>query len=130
MHLAEILTQAIANGDYETAWPGGLPRASELAATGVRAYILATIGDDVASDPSASRGSILCTVGIEISPWYGVDGDEHWEVSNAATVAGSAHSSTGLRDELIRLGVRDCVLDVGAAVVTQQILPLLQDDEQ
>lgn len=123
--LTEIVKHAIASGDYATAWPGGLPRQAELSAHGARAFIVAANVQQVTVDRSGPRASIVCTIGIRIAPWYGVDGGEHWEVSNAATATGTARTKTGLRDELVRLGVRDCVLEVGAAVMKQQILPFL-----
>lgn len=130
--LAAIVKDTIASRAYATAWPGGLPRQAELAASGARAYIVASTIHEVEVKRKGSRASITCRVEIRIAPWYGVDGGEHWELTNAAVATGTARVTTGLRDELVRLGVRDCVLDVAEAVTADKILPFLRrlDDRE
>jgi hypothetical protein len=63
--------------------------------------------------PRTSTGTAtVCVLAIEIDSWYGV-GDERWELSNAATaVLPPGERSPSIREELVRIGVRDCVLDV------------------
>ncbi|MBA3395523.1 MAG: hypothetical protein H0T89_22940 [Deltaproteobacteria bacterium] len=124
--MTAIVKDTIASGAYATAWPGGLPRQAELAASGARAYIVAATVHEVAVERKGRRASIMCRVEIRIAPWYGVDGGEAWELTKAAVATGTARATTGLRDELVRLGVRDCVLDVGEAVTADKILPFLR----
>ncbi|MBA3817443.1 MAG: hypothetical protein H0X17_01000 [Deltaproteobacteria bacterium] len=124
--LTEIVKAAIADHDYATAWPGGLPSASELTANNARAFIVAATVSKVEVRRTGPRASIECTVAIRISPWYGVDGGEAWETATAASATGSARATTGLHEELIQVGVRNCVLEVGETVTTQRILPFLR----
>ncbi|HLL21544.1 MAG TPA: hypothetical protein VK427_05405 [Kofleriaceae bacterium] len=54
--------------------------------------------------PKATPGAaIVCSLAIEIDAWYGVGADK-WELTNASVPA--------LREELARIGIRDCVLDI------------------
>ncbi len=130
--LTAIVRETIASGAYATAWPGGLPRQAELAARGARAYIVASTVHEVEVKRTGRRASILCRVEIRISPWYGVDGGDAWEPTNGAVAGGTARATTGLRDEIVRLGVRDCVLELGEAVTAGKILPFLRglDDRE
>ena len=66
--------------------------------------------------PRGTPGAdIVCSLAIQIDAWYGV-GDERWELThaNADSTASMrpARSSQNIREELSRIGIRDCVLDV------------------
>ena len=61
--------------------------------------------------PRAVPGaSIVCSIAIEIDAWYGVT-DDRWELTRATTML-PVRRSSNLREELARIGIRDCVLDV------------------
>lgn len=72
--------------------------------------------------PRGTPGAnIVCSLAIQIDAWYGV-GDDRWELSHAnASSNGNAdststmrpaRSSQNIREELARIGVRNCALDV------------------
>jgi hypothetical protein len=64
--------------------------------------------------PRMAPGSALvCSMAIAIDAWYGF-GDEKWEVTKAEldTRMSTVRASSNLREELSRIGVRDCVLDL------------------
>lgn len=69
--------------------------------------------------PRGAEGAdIVCSLAIEIDAWYGVS-DERWELTNAAEALEHAtepmrpaRSSKNIREELARIGVRNCVLDM------------------
>lgn len=89
----EWLQAAVARGDLETAMRG--------------AYV-----------PRGTPGSdILCSLAIQIDAWYGV-GDDRWELTHASEdlltsePMRRARSSRNMREELARIGIRDCILDV------------------
>jgi len=121
--LRAIVREAIAEASYATEWPGGLPSASDLAANGARAFIVAATIDHIAIKRAGARAAIDCSVLVRIAPWYGIDGGEQWETATAAMARGRARATTSPRHE--RVGIRDCVLEVGQEVTTKQILPFL-----
>jgi hypothetical protein len=114
--------RALASGEFETTWPGELPRSSELEMRGSRAFIVAATVHEVSID----RTSIRCRVGVRVAPWHGVDGGERWEGANTATAMGSARVTTRARAGAADQGVRDCVSEVVASVVTNRIVPFLR----
>jgi hypothetical protein len=59
----------------------------------------------------APGAAAVCSLAIEIESWYGV-GDERWELMNASSSMMPARRSLNIREELARIGIRDCVLDV------------------
>lgn len=69
--------------------------------------------------PRVTEGAdIVCSLAIEIDAWYGVS-DERWELTNASDVTEHviepmrpARSSKNIREELARIGIRNCVLDM------------------
>jgi hypothetical protein len=63
--------------------------------------------------PPTPGAQIVCSMAIQIDTWYGV-GDERWELSKADTEArmSTVRPSSNMREELARIGIRDCVLDV------------------
>jgi hypothetical protein len=64
--------------------------------------------------PRMAPGSaIVCSMAIAIDAWYGF-GDEKWELTKAELDMrmSTVHASSNLREELSRIGVRDCVLDL------------------
>lgn len=64
--------------------------------------------------PRAVPGAaIVCSMAIAIDAWYGF-GDEKWELTKAEldTRMSTVRASSNLREELSRIGVRDCVLDM------------------
>ena len=64
--------------------------------------------------PRATAGAhIVCSMAIQIDAWYGF-GDERWELTKADTEAtmSTVRPSSNMREELARIGIRDCVLDV------------------
>jgi hypothetical protein len=109
--------RALESSDFNTAWPGELPRSSELELRGARAFIVAATVHEVTVD----RASVRCRVGVRVAPWHGVDGGERWEDASTATAMGSARVSGVARD-----GVRDCVSEVVESVVTKRIAPFLR----
>lgn len=60
--------------------------------------------------PRAAGGMLVCSIAIEIEPWYGV-ADERWELTRATTPQDVRAPSENLREELARIGIHDCVLD-------------------
>ena len=80
-------------------------------------------GDDItqvirgAYVPRGTPGAhIVCSLAIAIDAWYGV-GDERWELMNASSEESSetmrpARRTQNIREELARIGIRDCVLDM------------------
>ena len=60
----------------------------------------------------APGAAIVCSMAIAIDAWYGF-GDDKWELTNAdlETRMSMVHASSNMRDELSRIGIRDCVLD-------------------
>jgi len=61
--------------------------------------------------PRAVPGaSLVCSIAIQIDAWYGVT-DDRWELTRATTML-PVRRSSNLREELARIGIRDCVLDV------------------
>jgi hypothetical protein len=52
---------------------------------------------------SGPGAAIMCSLAVQIDAWYGV-GDERWEMTNA--------NASGMHEELARMGIRDCVLDM------------------
>lgn len=61
---------------------------------------------------SVPGAAIVCSLAIDIEPWYGVS-DERWELSRANTTAMlPSRPSANIREELARIGIRDCVLDI------------------
>lgn len=59
-------------------------------------------------------GHIVCSLAIQIDAWYGV-GDDRWELTNADIVPElmmPLRASSTMREELARIGIRDCVLDM------------------
>ena len=54
--------------------------------------------------------AIVCSLAIQIDAWYGV-GDERWELTHAQTSMLPARNTRNIREELARIGIRDCVLD-------------------
>ena len=58
--------------------------------------------------------AIVCSMAIAIEAWYGF-GDERWELTNADaeldTRMSTIRASSNMREELARIGIRDCVLD-------------------
>ena len=65
--------------------------------------------------PRATPGGyIVCSLAIQIDAWYGV-GDERWELTNADIIPEfmmPLRASSTMREELARIGIRDCVLDM------------------
>lgn len=69
--------------------------------------------------PRGTPGAdMVCSLAIEIDAWYGVS-DERWELTNASESVEHvtepmrpARNSKNIREELARIGIRDCVLDV------------------
>ena len=68
--------------------------------------------------PRGTPGAaIVCSLAIQIDAWYGV-ADERWELTHAASeeLSGEtmlpARRTRNLREELSRIGIRDCVLDL------------------
>lgn len=65
--------------------------------------------------PRATPGGyIVCSLAIQIDAWYGV-GDERWELTNADLIPDlmmPLRASSAMREELARIGIRDCVLDM------------------
>lgn len=123
--MADSIRRALATNELSTAWPGELPKSSELALHGSRAFVVAATVHEVKIDTAGRRAMIACRVGIRVAPWYGVDGGEKWEGTNTATAMGSARvsTSTGATEQ----GVHDCVTEVATSVVTNRIVPFLRD---
>jgi hypothetical protein len=64
--------------------------------------------------PPASGADMVCSLAIAIDAWYGV-GDERWELTNADVVPDimlPVRPTSNMREELARIGIRDCVLDL------------------
>ncbi|MDQ3333578.1 MAG: hypothetical protein M4D80_00220 [Myxococcota bacterium] len=64
--------------------------------------------------PRATPGAhLVCSMAIQIDAWYGF-GDERWELTKADTDAtmSTVRPSSNMREELARIGIRDCVLDL------------------
>lgn len=64
--------------------------------------------------PRTTPGAaIACATAISIDAWYGV-GDEKWSMTKAGYAARMpmAFASSNLREELARIGIRDCILDL------------------
>ena len=109
--------RAVASGDFDTAWPGELPRSQELELRGSRAFIVAATVHEVTVD----RAAIRCRVGVRVAPWHGVDGGERWDSESTATAMGSARVIGASAN-----GVRDCVNEVVESVVAKRIVPFLR----
>ena len=62
--------------------------------------------------PQGSPGAAsVCSLAIQIDSWYGV-ADERWELVNASSMMMPARGPLNIREELARIGIRDCVLDI------------------
>ena len=82
-------------------------------------------GDDLATVmrgayvPRGTPGAdMVCSLAIQIDAWYGV-GDERWELTHATAFESDAsepmrraRDSRSMREELARIGIRDCILDL------------------
>jgi hypothetical protein len=94
-------------GSTSPATPAGPARLAEIA----RASAWAHARPWFVGLPIPAGTATVCGLRLEIAPWYGAD-DTLWTVTQASTML---LVEPGIREELSRLGVRDCVLDVTTA---------------
>jgi hypothetical protein len=59
-----------------------------------------------------TREAIVCAVALEIDSWYGAGDDGPWTLTAADMFMMPSKGNLNFRDELVRFGIRGCVLDV------------------
>jgi hypothetical protein len=112
--------------DMSTEWPGSLPTARQLTASGARAFIVAATISAVDITRNGTKAEIACTVSVRVAPWGGTDGAEKWVAHKAASASGSGKAMTGSASVAIEGGIRDCVLAVGEEITQKQVVPFLK----
>lgn len=108
-----------------TEWPGQLPTAKQLTASGSRAFMIAPAIAVIAVAKKGNQAEIECTVSVRVAPWGGTDASEKWSAQKAATASGTAKAITSTSTGAIATGMRDCVLAVAEEVTTKQVVPFL-----
>lgn len=109
-----------------TEWPGKLPNASQLTASGSHAFMVAPSISAIAITKKGNSAEIECTVSVRVAPWGGTDASEKWQAQKAASASGSGKAITSASAQAIATGMRDCVLAVGEEVTSTRVVPFLR----
>ncbi len=109
-----------------TEWPGKLPTAQQLAASGSHAFMVAPTISMINVVKRGNQAEIECTVTVRVGPWGGTDSSEKWSAQKAASASGTAKAFTTAGSAAIATGMRDCVQAVGEEVTAKEVVPFLR----
>lgn len=109
-----------------TEWPGALPTAQQLAASGSHAFLVAPTISLITVSTRGNQTEVECTVSVRVAPWGGTDGNEKWSAQKAASASGTGKAITSTGSAAVATGMRDCVLAVAEEVTAKQVVPFLR----
>ena len=109
-----------------TEWPGKLPTAQQLAASGSHAFMVAPTISRIAVAKHGNQAEIECTVSVRVGPWGGTDSNEKWSAQKAASASGTGKAFTTTTTAAIATGMRDCVQAVAEEVTAKEVVPFLR----